>query len=113
KVSVTLIATRFDKNPNRLFQKQKPVEELVLDEQPCDINLEDEGDDFEQLFEKELKKQPQRAETIKRANSTKKPKKKKSRELVSEQTQEGGATDSWFQRQFNRFFEDQDEEIEK
>jgi cell division protein FtsZ len=113
KVSVTLIATRFDKNPNRLFQKQKAVEEIVLDEQSYDINLEDEGDNFAQAFENEVKKQPQRAETIKRTDSTRKSKKKKSRELVSEETQESGTTDSWFQRQFNRFFEDQDEVIEK
>ena len=112
KVSVTLIATRFDKNPNRLFQKQKPVEEVVLDEQPCDINLEDEGDDFAQIFDEETKKQ-QRVEPIKRNKSSRKSKQKKNRELVSEQSQENGTTDSWFQRQFNRFFEDQDEAIEK
>ena len=112
KVSVTLIATRFDKNPNSLLQKPEPIEEMVLEDQACDINLEDEEEDFVSIFENEMRKQPQQAETITRTNGSRNGKKKKNRELVSEQTQENGTTDSWFQRQFNRFFDDQDEQIE-
>ncbi len=112
KVSVTLIATRFDKNPNSLLQEKKPKEEVLFEEQSIDINLEDEEEDFAQIFENEMQKQPQKAEAIKRTASPRKQKAKSKRELVSEQTQENGTTDSWFQRQFNRFFEDQDEEIE-
>ncbi|WP_339735687.1 cell division protein FtsZ [uncultured Sunxiuqinia sp.] len=112
KVSVTLIATRFDKNPNSLLQEKKPKEEVLFEEQAIDINLEDEEEDFAKIFENEMQKQPQKAETIKRTTNSRKQKAKSRRELVSEQTQESGTTDSWFQRQFNRFFEDQDEEIE-
>jgi cell division protein FtsZ len=112
KVSVTLIATRFDKNPNSLLQEKKPREEVLFEEQNVDINLEDDEEDFAQIFENEMQKQPQQAEAIKRKASPRKQKAKSKRELVSEQTQENGTTDSWFQRQFNRFFEDQDEEIE-
>lgn len=113
KVSVTLIATRFDKNPNSLLQEEVPKEEVVLEDQHIDINLEDdEEEDFASIFEQERKKQPHQAETIKRAENSRKRDKKKKRELVSEQSEEGGSTDSWFQRQFNRFFEDQDEQID-
>lgn len=111
KVSVTLIATRFDKNPNSLLQKDEPKEEVVLEEQPCDINLEEEDEDFSQIFESAMKNQAQENEKAKKNNHSRKKSKKKG-ELVSEQSQENGSTDSWFQRQFNRFFEDQDEEIE-
>ena len=110
KVSVTLIATRFDKNPNSLLQKKTPKEEVIFEEQAIDINLEDEDENLIPGFENEIKKQ-QKAEAVKRTASTRKKAKSK-RELVSEQAQENGTTDSWFQRQFNRFFEDQDEEIE-
>lgn len=113
KVSVTLIATRFDKNPNSLLQKKKPLEEVVLEEQACDINLEEGEEDFARIFENEMNKQPLHAETVKSTTGSRKPKKSKNRELVSEQTHESGATDSWFQRQFNRFFDDQDEEMDK
>lgn len=111
KVSVTLIATRFDKNPNSLLQEKKPKEEVLFEEQDIDINLEDEDENLIPGFEKEIVK-PQKAEAIKRTANSRKQKAKSKRELVSEQTQESGTTDSWFQRQFNRFFEDQDEEIE-
>ncbi len=112
KVSVTLIATRFDKNPNSLLQEKKPKEEVLFEEQNVDINLEDEDEDFALIFENDKQKQPQQSAAIKRTAGSRKPKAKSKRELVSEQTQENGTTDSWFQRQFNRFFEDQDEEIE-
>ncbi|HKJ42921.1 MAG TPA: cell division protein FtsZ [Sunxiuqinia sp.] len=112
-VSVTLIATRFNKNPNSLLQEEEPAEEVVLEDQPCDINLEgEEEEDFAAIFEEEMRKQPQQAEAKKRADNSRHKSKKKKRELVSEESQESGSTDSWFQRQFNRFFEDQDETID-
>jgi cell division protein FtsZ len=110
KVSVTLIATRFDKNPNSLLQKEEPKEEVILEDQPVDINLEDDEDDFSRIFEDEMKKQPQ--QVAKKTNQSRNPKKQKKRELVSEEARENGNTDSWFQRQFNRFFDDQDEEMD-
>ncbi|MGQ7869682.1 cell division protein FtsZ [Sunxiuqinia sp. sy24] len=111
KVSVTLIATRFDKNPNSLLQKKEPKEEVVLEEQACEINLEDDDEFVESSGNEDQKKQPD-ADAFTRNTHSRNQKTKRNRELVSEQTQENGNTDSWFQRQFNRFFEDQDEEIE-
>lgn len=110
KVSVTLIATRFDKNPNSLLQKKEPKEEVVLEEQACEINLEDEEDQL--IFENEVQQVRPQAAAGTRKNQSGKSKAKRKQELVSEQNQENGTTDSWFQRQFNRFFDDQDEEIE-
>ena len=110
KVSVTLIATRFHKNPNSLLQRPEPIEEVILEDQACDINLEDEEEDFSQIFEMEREKQAQKVENATKVNSSRKEKRKK--ELVAEKAQESGATDSWFQRQFNRFFEDHDEQID-
>ncbi|WP_299580711.1 cell division protein FtsZ [uncultured Sunxiuqinia sp.] len=110
KVSVTLIATRFDKNPNSLLQKKEPKEEVVLEEQACEINLEDEEDQL--ILENEVHQVQPQAASRTRKNQSGKSKAKRKQELVSEENQENGTTDSWFQRQFNRFFDDQDEEIE-
>lgn len=111
KVSVTLIATRFDKNPNSLLQEE-PKEMVELQDQACDINLEDEEDEFfNKNYQPEMT-QPEREVKKEENKSSRKKQGKDKRELVSEQSQENGSTDSWFQRQFNRFFDDQDEEIE-
>ncbi|TDO04921.1 cell division protein FtsZ [Sunxiuqinia elliptica] len=112
KVSVTLIATRFDKNPNSLLQEEEPKEMVELQDQACDINLEDEEDEFfNKNYQPEMT-QPEREDKNEKNKSSRKKQGKDKRELVSEQSQENGSTDSWFQRQFNRFFDDQDEEIE-
>ncbi len=112
KVSVTLIATRFDKNPNSLLQEEEPKEMVELQDQACDINLEDEEDEFfNKNYQPEMT-QPEREDKKEENKSSRKKQGKDKRELVSEQSQENGSTDSWFQRQFNRFFDDQDEEIE-
>lgn len=111
KVSVTLIATRFDKNPNSLLQEE-PKEMIELQDQAYDINLEDEEDEFfNKNYQPEMT-QPEREDKKEENKSSRKKQGKDKRELVSEQSQENGSTDSWFQRQFNRFFDDQDEEIE-
>lgn len=112
KISVTIIATRFNKNPNRLLQSKTEVEEFVLGNIPGpDINIEDDspelfpGDLFEPVQLKE-----QSSEKIKTSKGQNR-RKKRSEELISEQKQESGNTDNWFFRQFNRFFDDQDEKM--
>ncbi len=112
KISVTIAATRFDKNPNSLLQPKAPVEEFVLDNAPePDINIEDEEDVFSgHLFNDIQVKQSPKTGKMKTAKSSQR-KKKHSGELISEEKQENAGTDSWFLRQFNRFFEDQDEAI--
>lgn len=112
KISVTIIATRFDKNPNSLLQPSQPIEEFTLENTLNeDINIEDE-DEEEILLDNDLmgNKQIDSAENEKLKSRNKSSRKKKrAGELVTDQ--ENGNMDSWFLRQFNRLFEDQDEEI--
>jgi cell division protein FtsZ len=112
QISVTIIATRFNKNPNSLLQPKPQVEEFVLenDREP-NINInEDTPKPFAgQLFETVNIEQQTSGKMTTSKGSTRG--KKKPKELISEQKQTSGNTDSWFLRQFNRFFEDQDEKI--
>jgi len=112
QISVTIIATRFNKNPNSLLQPKPQVEEFVLenDREP-DINInEDTPKPFAgQLFETVNIEQQTSGKMTTSKGSTRG--KKKPKELIPEQKQTSGNTDSWFLRQFNRFFEDQDEKI--
>lgn len=99
KISVTIIATGFDTNPNKLFQEEKPITEFELvDTEPL-INLGEEKMEAE-IFKEE---QPTKS-TI---EVTKKEKKRK-KELISESPRDNGNLDNWFHRQFTRFFEDSD-----
>lgn len=107
QISVTIIATGFDVNPNRIFQRPADVVELVMEDNGFEINLEDEKSlevveaaSFKKEVSKEVKNYPLREE---------KPEKRKTRrknELVGESNSED--TNSWFSRQFSKFFEDKD-----
>lgn len=110
QISVTIIATGFDVNPNRIFQRPAEVVELSLEDDEFEINLEDEKS-FEPVeatapkreFVKEDKHQPFKEE------KTDKRKARRKNELVGESNSED--TDSWFSRQFSRFFEDKDSSV--
>jgi cell division protein FtsZ len=102
QISVSIIATGFNTNPNELFQEEKPIEEFELNNVETNINIEEEEIE-EQLFESEKSKEQ---EVI----SDKQTEKKK-KELISENVQESGNTDNWFHRKFTRFFEDNDVSI--
>jgi len=110
KISVTIIATRFNKNPNSLLQP-KPEEFMLEDPGTPDINLEDEAETFSgSLFENvEVRQQSPAGKAKTSGRATRK--RKKSAELIAEQKQESGNTESWFLRQFNRFFDDQDDDM--
>ena len=107
QISVTIIATGFDVNPNRIFQRPSDVVELVMEDNGFEINLEDEkslevveATTSNREVLKEVKNFPLREE---------KPGKRKTRrknELVGESNSED--TNSWFSRQFSKFFEDKD-----
>lgn len=108
KISVTIAATRFDRNPSRLLQKEPPVRKVELqpDDMP-EINLDEPiyaGTVFEPMPE------PSRSQAA--ASKASRPtsrKKKPTGELVdNEQTAD---TDNWFKRQFLKLFEDQDESM--
>ena len=105
QISVTIIATGFDINPNRLFQPPVEMVELLNEESGFEINLEDDN-----LFMKnepvEPKEEPVRAQAY-----TAKPKKKTRKEkkqLVDQSDPENANVDGWFFRQFTKFFDDKD-----
>ncbi|MFY9154318.1 MAG: cell division protein FtsZ [Prolixibacteraceae bacterium] len=116
QISVTIIATGFDVNPNRLFQNPSEIVELEPEPVSFDINLEDEIP-FETVFSKASvieEKQILQKETERK--SVKQPEKEKSRKKVkSEQTSkskvDSADVDNWFTRQFTRLFEDKDESV--
>jgi cell division protein FtsZ len=105
QISVTIIATGFDINPNRLFQPPVEMVELQSEESGFEINLEDDN-----FF---MKNDPivQRPEAVRAHQSIEKPKKKSRKEkkqLVDEANPENANVDGWFFRQFTKFFDDKD-----
>ena len=103
QISVTIIATGFDINPNRLFQPPVEMVELLNEESGFEINLEDDN-----LFMKnepvEPKEEPVRAQAY-----TEKPKKKTRKEKKQlADDPESANVDGWFFRQFTKFFDDKD-----
>ncbi len=104
QISVTIIATGFDVNPNRLFQAPVEMVELQATETEFEINLEDElpfemAEPVGNVGKAAVKPQPVQAK------SRRKQKKDKN-ELVSEANAEGGNVDSWFFRQFTKLLGD-------
>jgi cell division protein FtsZ len=107
QISVTIIATGFDVNPNRIFHRPAEVVELRMEPEEMEINLDDEIP-FEMTVEPVVAKEVFREEkkvAVKEEKAVK-PKKNKKSELVENGSNEDN--DSWFLRQFNRFFEDKD-----
>jgi len=107
QISVTIIATGFDVNPNRLFQPS--VEEVTLqqnDQFGFEFNLEDDipFKAVETIVTvKESIKQPQV-----RSGKAKKKSEKDRNELAGESTPENANVDNWFVKQFSKFFDDKD-----
>ena len=107
QISVTIIATGFDVNPNRIFQRPAEVVELMLEPNEFEINLEDEKslEAVEAITPKreilkEVKNHPLQDEKSAKRKAHRK------NELVGESTPED--TNSWFSRQFTKFFEGKD-----
>jgi len=101
KISVTIIATGFNTNPNKLFQEEKTKTEFKLDDSMPEINLGEEDTETENQIENEP------VESTGNKAENKKAGKKRKKEMVSE-NKDNGNLDNWFHRQFNRFFEDSD-----
>ena len=103
QISVTIIATGFDINPNRLFQPPVEMVELLNEESAFEINLEDDNS-FLKNEPVEPKEEPVRAQAY-----TEKPKKKtrKEKKQLADDS-ESANVDGWFFRQFTKFFDDKD-----
>ena len=107
QISVTIIATGFDVNPNRIFQRPADVVELTMVDDGFEINLEEEL--LGTLIEPQApKREDLNEEQIYRAPEEKNGKRKSKRknEFAGESNHED--TNSWFSRQFSKFFEDKD-----
>ena len=106
QISVTIIATGFDVNPNRLFQAPVEMVELLAEDSGFEINLEDEipFERTEPIIQKpEPVWQPQYQSV-----TTKKKSKKEKKRTVDESNPEVANVDGWFFRQFTKFFDDKD-----
>jgi len=105
EISVTIIATGFDVNPNRIFQHPTDVVELIMKEEGLDINLgEDTSFDLvnNEPFVVNSIKEESKPHLKEELNGKRRSKKKNAANGVASD----GDTDSWFTRQFTRFFED-------
>jgi cell division protein FtsZ len=108
QISVTIIATGFDINPNRLFQAPVETVELQLEDSLFEISLEEDLP-----FEKfEVSSAPKEANSQPYAQTTqaKRKAKKNRKALVDESNPENVNVDSWFFRQFTKFFDDKSAE---
>ncbi len=104
QISVTIIATGFDVNPNRLFQPPVEEVELQLDDAGFEINLEENPVEIsDTLFGPDPIPQ-----TAKQHVTSKKSAKKKRKEMADKSESDGANVDSWFFRQFTKFFDDKD-----
>lgn len=106
QISVTIIATGFDVNPNRLFQVPVEMVELLNEDLGFEINLEDEIP-FERPEPKIQKPEPVLQPQYQTATQKKKSRKDKKR-LADESNPEVANVDGWFFRQFTKFFDDKD-----
>ena len=107
QISVTIIATGFDINPNRLFQAPVEVVELQPENLDFEINLED-GSSFEKAEVSVPVNEPLKQSQVISAKSKKKAKKVRN-ELVGEPNPENVNVDGWFVRQFTKFFEEKED----
>jgi len=105
QISVTIIATGFDINPNRLFQPPVEMVELQSEESGFEINLEDDG-----FFMKNdpIVQRPEAARAHQSVEKIKKKSRKEKKQLVDESNPENANVDGWFFRQFTKFFDDKD-----
>jgi len=112
QISVTIIATGFDVNPNHLFQDTEIIE-FSTEDSGLEINLNDENL-FESVSTQAPIIEPKRETARQPLARTEIPKKKlkKSRNRVeSESNPENANVDNWFFKQFSKFFEDKDTPI--
>lgn len=107
QISVTIIATGFDVNPNRLFQAPVEMVELQTEESAFEINLEDDNP-FEMAETMAPKPEAVRPPQQQQPVMQKKKSRKDRRQLVDESNPENTNVDSWFFRQFTKFFDDKD-----
>lgn len=108
QISVTIIATGFDINPNRIFQAPVEEVELLSEDDSFDINFDDE---FSLNMEEPVVDTPEPIIRPQKQPESPKSKWKSGKEKKQAGKKTGarnGDTDGWFSRQFNRFFDDRE-----
>lgn len=108
QISVTIIATGFDVNPNRIFQAPSEIVELESTGGGFEINLEDDP------FQSSLFVKPQTEEAVQSTfetqtmqASSKKEQKKAAKKQAAKPAPEKNV-DNWFFKQFNKLFDEKD-----
>lgn len=110
RISVTIAATRFDRNPSRLLQPERPVETIDLQVEP---DLPDSGDEpiyAGTVFEPIHDIPKAHSGSSKGARNPKNRKHKPSGELDDKRKHEE-KSEGWFSGLFSKLFEDQDESM--
>lgn len=108
QISVTIIATGFDVNPNRIFQAPSEIVELESTGGGFEINLDDDP------FQSSLFVKPQTEEAVQSTfetqtmqASSKKEQKKAAKKQAARLAPEKNV-DNWFFKQFNKLFDEKD-----
>ncbi len=116
-VCVTILATGFATDPNKLLQEEKPREKFHLADKESEINyLDDEQPEEEfmdsgEMVEQEEGNEVLHMEVVKPV--TKRKKKKRKKPVVQEGAKDVPIdNDSWFNRQFSRFFDGEDQSLD-
>jgi len=107
QISVTIIATGFDVNPNRIFQNPGDMVELEPESNGFEINL----DDDESFFSKEFSAPEPAKKTVMEPqmhSGSSKVQKKAAKVKPEKPKPENTNVDSWFTRQFTKLFDDKD-----
>ena len=99
KIRVTIIVTRFEKNPNHLLQGDVKYKKFELESEydGMNINLEEEEDE---------EKYPNSANYKEKESDIEKEERNKKNKPNKKSQKESEETENWFHRQFNRMFDD-------
>lgn len=110
QISVTIIATGFDVNPNQLFQNPSEVVELEMENAGFEINLNDEIP-FESVYttapeNENIREMQKESGMNKKVHIEKERKSSRKHRKEKAEADTDPNVDSWFVRQFSRFFDD-------
>ena len=114
-VCVTILATGFETDPNEMMQTKKPKEKFELSDKEPDINYMDkdptEGDDID-LSENDRQKEKEEVLQMEMTKPERKKTKKVNKKQIAQADSQKVPIDNWFNRQFSRFFDGDDQSLE-
>ena len=111
-VCVTILATGFETDPNELMQDKKPTEKYELTDKEPDINyIEEDSNENESPMEEEVEGEEEVLQMEMTQPEQRKKKKINKKEIAQVDSQKV-PIDNWFNRQFSRFFDGEDQSLE-